>query len=222
MGCSSSRPDSHPCEGSLTSIESTLLFGSRSVTQHYYALRRYSQSSPFLNDTAFRSAAQTMQIQITDSPANQRIAAFYAGLKSPQGLIRARDIAVLAVLLSDSSDEDKASVLFEAYDESYAKQLSKDTVQEMVTDLVTLSTEKISVMVDGKTEDKAAIDAYFGQIKGQRDSGISAFTQLIMDGKPHITSAEFQQSLLRPSVQPILSSNGVRRLLHSRMTTKPA
>lgn len=220
MGCATSGPELNPSESALCGLEASLHFEERTINQHFFTLRRYSQSSPFLNNTAFAEAAKAMKIHTTNSPSSPKTEEFYASLRSPE--IKAKDLVVLAVLLAPGSESEKAEVLFEAYDNSYAKVISKTTIEEMVTDLIDMSVTRIQVLVDGLSHNKPDVENYLATLRNQKQASITKLTQAIVGEKPQITATEFISAFEKLECQALLSSQKVRKLLYSKLPSKPA
>ena len=220
MGCTASEPEPNPAESALCGLEACLHFEELTVNQHFFALRRYYQTSPFLNNTAFAEAAKSMKIHTTNSPASPKTEEFYASLRSPE--IKAKDLVVLAVLLAPGSENEKAEVLFEAYDNSNAKVISKATVEEMVTDLIDMSVTHIQVLADGLSQNKPDVEGYLGTLRNQKQASIEKLMQAIIGEKAQITTAEFLSAFEKLDCQALLSSQKVRRLLYSKLPSKPA
>jgi len=219
MGCTASGPDLNPAEAALSGLEHSLHFDSFTVNQHFFILRRYSQSSAFLNAVAFEEAAKAMKIRTTNSLTSPNTEEFYASLRSPE--IKARDLAVLAVLLAPGSDNEKAEVLFEAYDSTYSKLLPRASIEEMVKDLIDMSVIRIQVLVEGLAEDKNKVQDYLSALREQKVASVPQLVHAVVGEKTQIAVSEFMSAFGKPDCQALLSSQKVRRLLYSRLAVKP-
>lgn len=219
MGCTASGPELNPAEAALSGLEASLHFEAFTANQHFFILRRYSQSSAFLNSAAFEEAAKAMKIRTSNSLASPKTEEFYQSLRDPE--VKARDLAVLAVLLAPGSDNEKAEILFEAYDNTYSKLLPRTSIQEMVQNLLEMSTNRIQILVEGLSQDKSKVLDYLSALRDQKMTTISMLVQAILGEKTQIAASEFVLAFEKADCQALLSSQKVRRLLYSRLAVKP-
>lgn len=217
MGCTPSSHDSNPSESTVCGLEACLHFESQTANQHFYTIRRYTQKSPYLNSTAFQDAAKSMKIRVSNVPACPKLEEFYSSLKNPE--VKGRDLTVLAVLLSSGSERDKAQILFEAYKTGFERTLSKATIEEMVSDLVEMSTARLEVLVPSG---KAEVTEYLEALAKVKSEVQREWVEAVVRGKTEVSQEELEQELRGREAQALLSSQKVRKVMYSRLPAKPA
>lgn len=193
MGCHGSRKRYSQEEVALLTEELVLHFHAAS-TQQAYAVFRCKARQGFLNALAFEEAAQELGICTRNSGSSLQVEAFFSSLQTPQGYPE-HTLGLLAVLLSEGSASEKATTLFQLYDEAYELELTKVQVTTLIADLVHMSITQLGLLVAGEQHGALRNGEY---LKGlQQASG--AFQQTLVEeillGREIVTRPEFIERL---------------------------
>jgi Ca2+-binding EF-hand superfamily protein len=133
MGCSESR-GTRPEEAYLIRAQHTLGFGSHRAAFIDQVIRKYS-TGQVVNDSHLQSICRTLDIHTTNYDLNSSITTAFSTLRNPEGL-KLKPLLVLGILCGTGSNQEKAQLLFEVYDEENERQLSSQRLNSLISDLL--------------------------------------------------------------------------------------
>lgn len=148
--------------------------------------------------------------------SSSKVDDFYTSFMVESGVYDAKLLKVLCVLLSGGTSGEKAEILFEIYDPLFTLSLDKPAVRDMASDLVTVSTERVAILVTDaqwKETDQAQSNKYIERLLVQRPKAEETLLRIALEGQERVRKNDFVDRLVRDG-EAWCSTAGVRKVLN--------
>jgi Ca2+-binding EF-hand superfamily protein len=157
MGCSETRNSQRPEELVLIETQEALGFSKHNSAYIDQIIRKYSANKQ-VNERQLELIRKELDIATANYAQYTRITEAFDKLRGPTG-INLKYFLVLGILSGQGTDEEKAQLLFEAYDEHYFEEITEADLGVLVTDL-------LFVVVDclGHLSSDQTVEAYISVI----------------------------------------------------------
>lgn len=187
MGCDQCRERCPDEELLLRERQALLRFNLVKAKTLYETFTLLSRSG-VLNAKAFEDAVSQLRL-CTSSPAQPGLLEqFYSSLQENDG-VPMRTLQLLAVLLGSSLPFERATLLFQIYDSDYTLQLSRATVQQLVSEVTHLAVDLVGQLASG--EQQVNMQRYFADLKAAKEEYSQARIVDIVGEKTSVSREEF-------------------------------
>ena len=224
MGCASSKEDLTPEEVALINGELRLQYQQYSVNDVDLVSRKYSKGGQ-INSNQWKDISNKLKISIYSEPVPPEIQGLYDSLKLDNSY-SLKDLLVIGVYFSSGTSQDKARLLFEAYDESDDKILNKGELQKLAGFIVELAVEKTSKLVVEEDPNKFSKDnlaRFLQDLRAVKNKGKQELLKVFMGGDLALQSVsidKFVENLTTPSTLQLLTMQGIRKFLKKQKVTQ--
>jgi Ca2+-binding EF-hand superfamily protein len=210
MGCASSRFDKSQEEVVLETLERNLLFCKNSACDVDLIVRKYSFQG-VINENHWRNIVKILNLNYT----SENIKEFYRCFESKDKGFYLNKILVLGILNGNDSKENKARLLFEAFDTLDSKIADKSTLRYIFDSIIECSVESVKslvkVMNQGEKEEKLI---EFLQTIGAKVRKVrKTWTENIMQDEENVSMNRFIEYMKNDQDMDLLSPVGVRHTL---------
>ncbi|OMJ82385.1 hypothetical protein SteCoe_16922 [Stentor coeruleus] len=129
-----------------------------------------------------------------------------------------RGLVLLGILLSYGNFTDKALLIFEIMDLEYQNILTKADLESLVSELIDISVNKISLLV----EQDAKVQKYIRSLKSVEERGKKVILRRFCKGSMiKITRDEFVERFYKSKCVGLLTTRGIRKLLYGLLYENP-
>ncbi|CAG9333654.1 unnamed protein product [Blepharisma stoltei] len=225
MGCEKSRPRSSE-EIIISAAEEGLGFQDINVHLIDSTFRKFSHMGR-INQTQLKRISRQLRINIVDFGPHVKINEMFYNLRKEEGEYFLRDLLVIGIMLGKGSNADKASLLFQVFDETsegvieisrLKDQVFKTIFQHCVNSLGNLvTTQQCSESLELKNK------KYLDELKQVEADGIKKICDGIIADKTSrvIDEAEFVRVMCEFEMGNLLSSFGFRTFFKEVFNTSP-
>lgn len=208
MGCADSRSSLNDAEKILTSAEHKLRLHFRKVTEIDFIFRKFSHNDS-VNSSQLAEAITYLCLPSADNP---QVRSFYEALRGGTDKYSLKKLLVAGVLLGRGSEVDKASVLFEVYDDDSSHSLHKAALKQMVDDLYEVVVMLCPAILSAlpSSEDAVKVLNYVEQIKYRGDLGKEKLIAKLSEGRDVVSVDIFTKNLSLFDNKDLLKTSGIR------------
>lgn len=224
MGCSDSKEDLTPEEIAIINGELRLLYQQYTVTDVDLVYRKYSKGGQ-VNLNQWKDISNKLKIAIYTSPVAPEIQALFDSLKT-DNLYSLQDLLVLSIYLSIGTSQDKARLLFEAYDDSDDKLLSKSDLQKLSGFIIEIAVEKTHPLVRSNDLNEITpedLTKFIQKLRPVKNKGKQELLKVFMGGdisQQSVSMDKFVENLTTPSTVQLLTFQGIRKFLKKQEITQ--
>lgn len=217
MGCTSSRQGKNREELAIRKQEICLGFhklASPLVDRYFH---KYSTNNS-INLNQWRDIVFYLRLTTVNSPDSPNIQEFYNKFKV-DGCVRSKLLHLLGVMLSKDSKRNKATLIFQIYDEHNISVLTTDTLKEMINDMADLSLSQVPALaLTSDTQRKPELTSYINLLQIVSSELRAWILQRCMQ-ETHfeelpktITLERFISSMTSEHTWSVLEPRGIRKL----------
>lgn len=211
MGCGDSRIKTPEGELELRSKEGKLGWEDYQARRAIETLALVSRKGR-INAKAWADAVSTLKLKAQDDRHPGALESYYTAFKEGQEDYSTKLLQLLALLLCWERGNAKARLIFELYDHNYSLTLSRDTVEELLRDLLHVAIELQANLV-GVEEAKE----YLKWLAAWQSHFLADTLERIMGGNAVISRESFEEQLGKEPLTNYLSAGPLRLAVYSSL-----
>ena len=208
-------------ERAITKGEDMIGWGNVNTKELIQYFKLYSHSE-ILNANAFKQAAKCAKLNIEgfdkdDNPKGKFYGSISVGEEEDIRFAE-QPLVLLAILLGKGSTKEKATRLFEEFDQDVSGKLGRLEIITMFTALIGAGIAKLPELGVGNTDEgfttKEKIDAYQVKIGKNLDTGVEKLVNNVLgEETTDVEKDTFIENLCKPANAKVLSSHGFRSFI---------
>lgn len=215
MGCaqSGSKPSE---EEAIIKAENALKFQFHSSTGLDLCFRKFSIKEK-LNSLQFTRAANSLNLQISNSGVYDQITRTLNKLKDSEGNYKLLDLIVISVFLGKDSLETKGKILYQCFDKELLGYLDRGSLNDLASCLVRIAVDVLGGLVsDGQSPYSSELrnTKYLADMNSVKIIVCNRLVDFIMAGLEKIDEGEFTERISFYNEGNFLTAVGVREVLY--------
>lgn len=220
MGCSTSRPELNSEEQLLTAHEAYMDYAQNHIVYADMVIRKNSPHLQ-LNQSQLIAVATQLRLKL-DNIGPSDIAAFYLKLKSSVGYYPLNSLVLTAFLLCYGSEDEKAKVLFELYDDRNSEVIDALKIGSMANDIFEIACVHLPIIANGpqtSAADRMALKIYIAKIKYVKDQFVQRFASAFLKAGSRVNKKDFVSVYVNEWPSKTVTSHGFRSAVFNDFAT---
>ncbi|OMJ75443.1 hypothetical protein SteCoe_25410 [Stentor coeruleus] len=221
MGCAATKDEINKEEHCIILGEESLSYTTKNCKDVDNIHRKYSFSGN-VNNLQFSEISKRLYLAIYVSPS-EKIRNFYNFFKTDEENYSLFSLLVLGLLVSSGNPIDKARILFEIEDKLSGKILSRESVQNLAKEMITISVDYLPSLFLTNEEYKVNEDSvkeYLSKIKQNKDKALGLMTKEFMGGEAkEIKLVDFLNNFRVDETAKLLRPHFIRKFVLQNMKT---